>query len=53
MSRPCATGRGGGVRWSRTADLPIHWCMKVEEFALLAGSVETWVTPHLLGSLAS
>ena len=42
--RPCATGRGGGVRWRRTSDLPIHWCMKAEQLAVVQGWDDTRAT---------
>ena len=42
--RPCATGRGGGVHWRRTSDLPIHWYMKAEQLALVQGWDDTRAT---------
>ena len=42
--RPCATGRGGGVRWRRTPYLPIHWYMKAEQLAVVQGWDDTRAT---------
>jgi hypothetical protein len=37
-------GGDGGVRWRRTSFLPIHWCMKAEELAVVQGWDDTRAT---------
>ncbi len=40
----CASGAGAGARYWWTADLPIHWCMKADDLALVAGWPHTRAT---------